>query len=161
MEIERKFIADREFVEAYVKAFNIVGDKIEQYYVRVGEVEERFRHRNGVFYHTIKTGSGLTRTEHEEKISRFEFNRNLKNRIGNVIEKTRYVLPYEQYNIEVDIYGGELDGLSICEIEFESEQEAAKFYPTNLCLKEVTNDERFKNQNLAIDGLPDELEKIS
>jgi len=51
--------------------------------------------------------------------------------------------------IELDIYSGDLAGLIVAEVEFASEDEADAFEPPNWFGPEVTDDARYKNQNLA------------
>ena len=162
MEIERKFVVDKEFVEGFIKALEIPGYKVRQYYVKVGSFEERYREKNGVYYHAIKmqTPSSLMRHEDEVRCSKEEFDKNLDRKIGNIVEKTRYPIDTDKYVYEFDIYSGDLDGLCTCEIEFESEREAKEFKATNLFIKEVTEDERYKNQSLAVNGLPEEQPSV-
>jgi adenylate cyclase len=65
------------------------------------------------------------------------------------------VLPHDGLEIEVDVYQGELEGLIVAEIEFDSEEQARGFEPPDWLGDDVTGDERFLNENLAVDGAPD------
>ena len=56
--------------------------------------------------------------------------------------------------IELDEYGGDLDGLLVAEVEFPGENEAHAFTPPPWFGLDVTDDRRFKNQRLAVDGRP-------
>ena len=162
MEIERKFIADKNFVEGFIKALEIPGNKIKQFYTKVGRFEERYREQDGIYYHTIKmaTQSNLVRNEDEVRCSKEEYDRCFNKKIGNVVEKTRYKIGADEYVYEFDIYSGDLEGLCICEIEFESEKKANAFKATNLFVREVTDDPRYKNQSLAVNGLPEEQPSV-
>ncbi len=68
---------------------------------------------------------------------------------GRVITKTRYLIPYGAYTIELDVFEGELSGLFFAEVEFPNEEEAAAFVPPDWFAADVTFDERFKNNYLA------------
>jgi adenylate cyclase len=60
----------------------------------------------------------------------------------------------EDVHIEVDVYCGALTGLSVAEVEFDTEEAADAFEPPAWFGCEVTDDVRFKNQRLASEGAP-------
>lgn len=105
----------------------------------------------------IKSEGDLTRDEAEIEIppqvyaSLFPFTKDRR------ILKTRYLIPYKNYkrSIELDIYAGNLEGLATAEMEFTSVEEAKSFIPPEWFGKEVTEDKRYKNKNLAVNGKPD------
>lgn len=79
---------------------------------------------------------------------------------GRVITKTRYLIPYRAYTIELDIFSGELAGLVFAEVEFPDEAAAAEFEPPEWFERDVTFDDRFKNNTLALwQEAPEELKK--
>jgi CYTH domain-containing protein len=49
--------------------------------------------------------------------------------VHGTIDKTRHVIEADGHMVEVDLYGGNLDGLVIAEVEFSSEREARIFTP--------------------------------
>lgn len=149
MEIERKFIANINFTKDLIQKNNLIGKEIEQYYVKIGEEEERYRSKAGIFYHTIKRGKGLAREEYEKVVSELEFNENKKRMIGNLIQKTRYEMGYNNLTLEIDMYLGVLEGLCMCEVEFPSVEEAKLFVAPKICVQDVTDDKTYKNQSLA------------
>ena len=55
---------------------------------------------------------------------------------------------------ELDVYGGDLDGLLTVEIEFASLEASEAFEPPAWLGREVTGDRGFANQTLALEGLP-------
>src|SRR5450755_3174958 len=55
---------------------------------------------------------------------------------------------------EIEIYGGELTGLVVAEIEFPSRSEADAFVAPSWLGPEVSEDDGYKNQRLATDGRP-------
>jgi adenylate cyclase len=56
--------------------------------------------------------------------------------------------------IELDVYGGALEGLLVAEIEFDSEEAAERFEAPDWLDRELTGDERYSNAALAERGLP-------
>ena len=77
---------------------------------------------------------------------------------GRRLEKTRYVIPGSgELTIELDVYSGGLSGLIVAEVEFASEDAADAFQPSEWFGSEVTDDGRFKNQQLACHGAPADL----
>lgn len=155
MEIERKFLLNK-IVKKVILSHRSLPRQLTQYYVKVGDVEERFRRQDNLYFHTIKkqVDGGLQREEIETECTRDDFEENKHHIIGNIIEKDRYVLPHGEYKIEIDIYRGALEGLIIGEVEFPTKEEAAAFIPPDSFEIEVTWDKRYKNQSLAINGLP-------
>jgi CYTH domain-containing protein len=79
--------------------------------------------------------------------------------VGKMIEKTRFktMSPDGTTKIEIDLFKGYLEGLTLIEVEFKSEQDATAYVlPAWLSgiSREVTGDERFNNTALAIEGMP-------
>ena len=72
------------------------------------------------------------------------------------MEKERFRLDRDGRTIELDVYAGDLDGLVVAEVEFESEQESADFHPPAWLGREVTGDERYANRRLAVHRIPEE-----
>lgn len=64
------------------------------------------------------------------------------------IAKTRYCIPYEGHVCEVDVYDFWQDRATV-EVELASEQERFALPPCLQVLREVTEDKRYKNVNLA------------
>jgi adenylate cyclase len=57
--------------------------------------------------------------------------------------------------IDVDVYRGELEGLIVAEVEFESESASREFEPPEWFGEELTGDVRYANEHLARHGIPD------
>ncbi len=68
---------------------------------------------------------------------------------GRVISKTRYLVPYGKYTIELDVFSGDLEGLVFAEVEFQSQEEGDGFLPPDWFGEDVTFDRRFSNNYLA------------
>ena len=159
MEIERKFLisAPPADLERFARS------RIDQAYVAVDPIgtEVRIRRRAGRTTLTIKGGSGLARTEEEVEIDAEQFARLWELSGGRALEKTRYEIPTgtDGLTIELDVYGGRLEGLVTAEVEFASEAAADDFAAPPWFGTDVTDDDAYKNRRLAIDGRPDATER--
>ena len=65
---------------------------------------------------------------------------------GKILDKTRYIVPFEGFNWEVDEYHGEHEGLIVTEIELPSKDSTFKLPP--FVGKEVTGDPKYYNSQL-------------
>ena len=163
-EIERKFfinsidIPDEILAEITHSGTHIF---IRQGYLSVDDPEERVREKTypdgkTVYVRTIKSGSGLSREENEWDISQEEFEDAWEKTEGKRVEKTRYKYPMVGGLVaEIDFYSNDLIGLVTAEVEFPDLRSAQAFVPPKWFRKDVTEDSRFKNKNLAINGRPD------
>lgn len=59
--------------------------------------------------------------------------------------------------MEIDVFGGELEGLCYLEMEFPSVAEAESFTAPDWVTREVTRDGRYNNNSLAQYGMPSEV----
>ena len=151
IEIERKFlVGDRPQVLS-----ELSGLPIRQGYLAVGsESEVRVRSKGEQMFLTVKSGRGLVRAEHEIVLDADQFRVLWPATEGMRLEKNRYRVPVPGGVAEVDIYGGRLSGLMTAEVEFKTKEEARGFAPPPWFDDEVTEDDRFANRNLAVNGLP-------
>ncbi|MDH6219661.1 hypothetical protein [Streptomyces pseudovenezuelae] len=51
--------------------------------------------------------------------------------------------------MDVDVFGGRLEGLALAEAEFTTDEEARSFVPSADCMAEVTDDARFTGGRLV------------
>lgn len=118
--------------------------------------EVRVRDMAGQYYLTIKSEGDIQRSESELAINREAFNQLWVETEGMRIFKTRYFIPYGDYTIELDFYHDKLQGLITFECEFKSVEEANAFTVPQWAegAGDITNDVRFKNRKLAMNGLP-------
>ena len=121
--------------------------------------ELRVRQKGEKYFLTKKSGSGVTREEDESEIPREEFELLYSQTDGLRVEKTRYVIPYGNHNIEVDVFGGNLKGIITAEVEFGEGQDAVEFAPPQWLGQDVTESGVYSNQKLA--QLARELESVS
>ena len=105
---------------------------------------------------TVKAGHhSAERTELEWRISREQFDAAWAHTTGRRITKRRHRIRSGEHVIELDVFGGDLDGLVIAEVEFPGTAALDAFEPPLWFGREVTDDSRYANAALAVDGLPD------
>jgi CYTH domain-containing protein len=104
---------------------------------------------------TLKGGTGAVRTELEWKIGIERFDAAWALTAGRTVEKTRYRIPVGNHTAELDVFEGRLAGLLLVEVEFDDEGALALFEAPDWFGDEVTDDGRYTNAALAVDGLPD------
>jgi len=154
-ETERKFLLDVTNIpydQEDARKYDII-----QTYINYSP-EVRVRKLNGTQYWFAlkmpKDSIGLSRLELEFPIIAEEYERLYAEKAEATLEKTRYQYEKGAYSVAVDIYSGDLSGLAVSEIEFDSVEEANAFVPFDWYIKDVTSDARYKNANLAKNGLP-------
>ncbi len=78
---------------------------------------------------------------------------------GNMIYKTRYLIPLEDgLTAELDVFEGFLAGLIYVEVEFPDLQSAEKFKAPAWFGKNLTPDKRFTNYSLSLCLSPPEID---
>ena len=151
VEIERKFIVK----EMPSEMPGNVCKRIQQGYLAIEPNREvRIRAIDGRYFITVKTGTGLSRSEVETEITKVQFMGLWPLTSGRRIEKTRYEYRKGEDLFEFDAFEGELEGLKIAEVEFASISASQQFRAPRFLGEEVTEDERYKNKALAMEGLP-------
>jgi adenylate cyclase len=155
MEIERKWLVPEPPDDLLERP----GDRIEQGYLAIGAggSEVRLRRRADQLTLTAKTGRGLSRGEHEVELTPEQFESLWPGTEGRRLVKTRRTLAAGgsgELVIELDVYAAGLTGLVVAEVEFEDEAAAGDFVAPGWFGHEVTEDDAYKNQRLAVDGLP-------
>ena len=143
MEIERKFL-----VKSLPDLSGAKSSKIKQGYVSILP-EVRVRKLDGKYYRTEKDEGMVVREEREWEIAEVEAQRMFAEVKTNIIEKTRYYLPYGKYTIELDIYEGKFDGLIVAEIEFPTLDEASSFTPPEWFSEDISEKKEYRNKILA------------
>lgn len=148
MEIERKFLVKR-----LPNLNNYQKYDISQGYISIDPVV-RLRKQDSSYYLTKKSKGSLIREEIEVEISQEVYDILLSLIQTRIIEKTRYKIPLENGLIaELDIYHNDLASLYTVEVEFKTMKEAQSFIPPNWFGEDITEDNRFKNNNLATEDL--------
>ncbi|MCG8315568.1 MAG: CYTH domain-containing protein [Pseudomonadales bacterium] len=136
IEIERQFILNR-LPPDLEDHFHIA---IRQGYLSVTENEEvRIRSIAESYTLTVKQGQGLVRKEINVDLQEQQFEGLWPGTEGRRITKTRYFYLYNGHQLHIDIYGGELQGLNVVEVEFKSREEADSFLVTDIFGEEITD----------------------
>ncbi len=163
-EIERKYLLNRSILKLLKQALT-THKKITQFYIKTTSRKSvRFRKYGSQYYKCIKHGTGGVREEIEEEISQKVYKRNLKKCIGRSIKKIRYLFKFKRYEYSVDVYKKPFADLFVMEVEFESIEAYENFVLPPILKryveKEVTEDEAYKNKNLALFALPLEENEV-
>lgn len=151
-EIERKFLLSEQ--PAWLSRCAAV--QIEQGYLAIeSEVEVRLRRADEKRLLTTKRGNGEVREEIEIDLDPAQFATLWPLTGSRRLRKTRRLVPIDGgLTAEVDVFEGELEGLLIGELEFDSEEQSASFEAPEWLGKEITGDRRYAGQTLALNGLP-------
>lgn len=155
-EIERKFLIeypDVKWLEANPSCSKI--EIIQTYLKSDSDEEVRVRQRgyngNYIYFKTKKMKiSGVKRIEIEKRLSKDEYLTLLMeaDTSKRQIRKTRYCLTYEGEYFEIDVYPF-WDDRAIAEIELSDENARIVFPEEIKVIKEVTDNEEYKNSSLA------------
>ncbi len=144
MEIERKFLLKEipENIESYPVRH------LEQGYLCTGPVV-RIRKDNDKYELTYKAKGMMIREEYNLPLTR-EAYEHLREKVdGRLITKRRYMIPYDKYTIELDIFEGDLSPLTLAEVEFSSEEEANAFVAPDWFAEDVTFSRLYHNSFLS------------
>ena len=156
-EIERKWI-----LEKLPNLSKIKHNKydIEQYYLDNGI---RIRKSDNKYFITLKSKDTHARSEWEQEIPNWVYN-NLKETSKNRMSKTRYSVDMKNYKLDIDIYHGSLANIVTVEAEWIAQgEEVEKTINQSKSFKlpswigkakEVTEDIRYSNRQLAENGMP-------
>lgn len=165
LEIERKFLIYYPNIKKLENMPNCTKVDITQTYLKSSDDTERRVRARGIdgdylYYLTEKRKiSNLKRIETERKLTQDEYISLLMESDNKLhtIHKTRYCLSENNQYFEIDIYP-EWDNQAIMEIELSSEDETIKTPEFIKIIKEVTDDEAYKNYQMAKE-MPKQLVK--
>ena len=157
IETEHKYYIERNNIPQDLDLESLQRSHLRQGYIAVGNDGSETRVRSfddERFEMTVKSPGMLQRGEQTITISREMFESLWHQTDDRQIEKTRYYIPYEGHNIDLDVYGGYLEGLITAEVEFrgrstEARVRANTFTPPEWFGENITEDLRFKNHQLA------------
>ena len=153
-EIERKFLVDVTLMPDITKYPSI---KIQQWYLSsiydLLEVRVRSEEINSnlEYYLIIKDSGTKIRNEICYRIIKEEYDESIQLCGNKVINKIRYKIPYskdESKILELDVYT-DID-LVVCEYEGESEIDVDNLIPEDWFIKDITEDPKYKNFNIAM-----------
>lgn len=144
-EIERKYLITGEFKSKAIKCFQIK----QGYLSSIPERTVRVRIQDNQGFLTVKGSNkknSISRFEWEKEITKEEANELIQLCEMGIIDKKRYIVPFRDKIIEVDVFNGENEGLILAEIELDDENENIE--KPNWLGKEVTDDPRYYNSML-------------
>lgn len=145
-EIERKFLVrDLPDLTRYRPA------EISQgYLVSLDDgLQVRLRKSDDRYSLTYKRGMGRVREEREIELEADQFAILWPATAGKRLIKTRYVIPFGDRVVEIDLYHERHEGLIVAEVEFDEEEAAKNFLPPAWLGRDVTGDPQYSNQLLA------------
>lgn len=155
-EIERKFLIKYPNLKKLEELASKKVEIIQTYLESSNDQELRLRQRgDGKSFVYTKTRkwkvNDIKRVEFESRISKEEYLSMLMDADTDInqIRKTRYCVVYNNQYIEIDIFPFSKDK-AILEIELNKEDQQYMMPPFVEVIKEVTNDEKYKNVNLAV-----------
>ena len=144
-EIERKFLVTDE---SYKSMATEIRTMMQAYLSTRPEATVRVRIADGCGFLTVKSKNrGAERDEWEYPIpvgdARIMLRRCAR---GSILQKRRYLVPFEGFTWEVDEFGGDHAGLVVAEVELPSADTVAPLPP--FVGEEVTGDPHDYNSNL-------------
>jgi len=150
-EIERKFIVTGDGWRQQVESSTSVR---QAYLATTGQVSVRVRIIDDQkAFITIKSAqAGRTRSEYEYAIPVGDAEDLIKLRCSGLIEKRRHRVPQGRLCWEIDVFAGRHEGLTLAEIEFPSDGTDVEC--PDWIGREVTDDKRYYNADLAANGVP-------
>ena len=165
LEIERKYLIYYPNLKELESMPNCTKVDITQTYLKSNDdIERRVRSRgidgDYLYYLTEKKKiSSIKRIETERKLSQDEYLQLLMEADNKLhtIHKTRYCLSDNNQYFEIDVYP-EWDNQAIMEIELNSEDQEVIIPDFIKVIKEVTNDDSYKNFQMAKE-MPKQLVK--
>lgn len=163
LEIEKKYLVKFPSWDGVFEMLDSLDSikRIEQVYLkpikgdpaaRVRKTVEGFKNKKTYFDINQKKQIGTAVNKEKEKtISEKEYKKFLSHKDPNkkLVSKTRMVFIFKNQTFELDIFKDYLKGLLILEIELESEKQKVELPPFLKIVKEVTDEEKFSNFNLA------------
>lgn len=147
-EIERKFLVTD--ISGMIAMATSHSEIRQAYICDKPESTVRVRTRDSKAYITLKgKGNAISRDEWEYEIPYNDAIEMVDKLCGGFsIEKTRYIVPFNGLNWEVDIFHGFHKGLVLAEIELPDENYSIESFPPFIG-KEVSGDPRYYNSNLS------------
>lgn len=96
----------------------------------------------------VNTGDASTQTEENIELTKDEFDA-LAAGNGKTVAKVRYELPIGEHIAEIDVFTGDLEGLVLVDVEFNSAAERDKFIKPDFCGADVTQEDFIAGGMLA------------
>ncbi len=143
-EIERKFLVKE--LPANLEEYEF--HELEQGYLNTAPVV-RVRKEDETYYLTYKGKGFIEREEYNLPLTADAYLHLIEKADGKIISKRRYLIPFRNYTIELDIFHEPFKPLIIAEVEFPSLEEANAFLPPEWFGEDVTGDYHYSNSYLS------------
>ncbi|MCQ2497940.1 MAG: CYTH domain-containing protein [Lachnospiraceae bacterium] len=152
MEIERKFLI-KEMPDLTKYPFK----KMEQGYLNTSPTV-RVRRENEEYFLTYKSKSidGISREEYNLPLTQEAYEHLIRKCDGNIITKTRYLIPikdlgndHDSLTAELDVFEARFNGLTFVEVEFETVEKANAFIKPEWFGEDVTDKKEYYNSYLS------------
>jgi len=145
MEIERKFL----ITKLPENLSNYKCRHIEQGYLSTNPVV-RVRKDNEDYVLTYKGSGKMVREEYNLPLTKESYYHLIQKADGNIITKKRYEIPtHDNLIIELDLFEGLFQGITLAEVEFESEEQANSYTPPEWFGLDVTYSSEYHNSNMS------------
>lgn len=150
MEIERKYLLNG-LPSAVAGAASL---EIDQGYIPGVRIQERIRRARGAdgvkYYRTMKSGSGLERTEIEDETTQEFFEAVWPLTRGARVWKRRYLVPDRDVVWEIDEFL-DREGMWLAEVELERVDQVVTIpdWLKPVLVREVTTEKSYTNRSLA------------
>ena len=146
MEIERKYLIEKEQLPKNLSDYPF--HRIEQGYLCTSPVV-RIRRQDDEYYLTYKGKGLMAREEYNLPLNQSSYEHLLPKADGICISKKRYLIPWDPYTIELDVFEKSLAPLIIAEVEFPSEEVANSYTPPAWFGRDVTFSSDYHNSTLS------------
>lgn len=144
LEIEHKYLVKNDSYKELATAFWRI---TQGYLCREPERTVRVRVKDNKGFLTVKgKNKGSVRAEFEYEIARADAEKMLEMCVAPILEKTRYIVPFDGHIWEVDEFSGSCAGLVTAEIELISEDES--YTIPDFVGDNVTGNPDYYNSNL-------------
>ncbi len=143
-EIERKFLVKE--LPSNIDEYPY--HELEQGYLNTAPVV-RVRKEDDSYYLTYKGKGLLEREEYNLSLTKEAYDHMIQKADGNIISKRRYLIPFNGYTVELDVFNKPFQPLIIAEVEFPSIDEALSFQPPEWFGDDVTKDHTYSNSYLS------------
>ncbi len=143
-EIERKFLVKE--LPANLEEYRF--HELEQGYLNTAPVV-RVRKEDNSYYLTYKGKGFIEREEYNLPLTEESYLHLIEKADGKIISKRRYLIPFGDYTIELDVFHEPFKPLIIAEVEFPSLEEANTFLPPEWFGEDVTGDYHYSNSYLS------------
>lgn len=148
MEIERKYLISPDCPKVQPKELSQYSyHEIEQGYLSTDPVV-RVRKQDDTYYLTYKGSGMMVREEYNLPLTQESYQHLIQKADGNIIKKRRYLIPFQSYQIELDVFSKPFS-FYLAEVEFPSKEEADAFLPPDWFGEDVTFSKKYHNSYLS------------